>query len=203
MRTIEETRRADAAAVRASVAVVARATAADLGRPTPCAGWDLGALLAHMTVQHRGFAAAAAGQGGDLAVWRPVPLGDDPVREYAAAAEEVIAAFAAGSTPDQAFTLPEISTQQTFPAGVAIGFHLVDYVAHGWDVAMSLGVPFELPTDVLEVALPIAERVPAGESRTRPGAAFAPIVSAPGDTDLLTRILALLGRSPKTVGGSL
>ena len=202
MRTVDDVRRADAAAVRASVAVVAQVTEADLGRPTPCAGWDLGALLAHMTVQHRGFAAAASGRGGDLAVWRPVPLGDDPVRAYAAAAEHVIAAFAAAGTPDAAFTLPEISTRQTFPAPVAIGFHLVDYVAHGWDVATSLGVPFELPTDVLEVALPIAERVPAGESRTRPGAAFAPIVSVPTDTDLLTRILALLGRSRKTVGGS-
>lgn len=29
-----------------------------LGRPTPCAGWDLGTLLAHAVGQHYGFAAA-------------------------------------------------------------------------------------------------------------------------------------------------
>ena len=87
MPTNTDLRPADAIAVRASVSVVAQSTPADLDRPTPCAGWDLAALLAHMTAQHRGFAAAAAGHGGDLALWQPVPLGTDPVRAYADAAE--------------------------------------------------------------------------------------------------------------------
>ena len=38
--------------------------------PTPCEGWTLADLLAHMTVQHRGFAAAARGLGADPDVWR-------------------------------------------------------------------------------------------------------------------------------------
>ena len=54
----------DATAVRASVDLVAQLTPADLTRPTPCAGWTLHGLLAHMTTQHYGFAAAAAGQEG-------------------------------------------------------------------------------------------------------------------------------------------
>ena len=52
----------DATAVRASVDLVAQLTPADLTRPTPCTGWTLHGLLAHMTTQHYGFAAAAAGQ---------------------------------------------------------------------------------------------------------------------------------------------
>ncbi len=52
----------DARAVRASVRVVLQASAADLARPTPCADWTLAELLAHMTAQHNGFAAAAAGK---------------------------------------------------------------------------------------------------------------------------------------------
>jgi hypothetical protein len=59
MHTID-LRQADATAVRASVAVVAQVSTGDLGRLTPCAEWDLGTLIAHMTAQHRGFAAAAA-----------------------------------------------------------------------------------------------------------------------------------------------
>jgi gas vesicle protein len=43
---------------------VTQLTPADLTRPTPCAGWTLHGLLAHMTTQHYGFAAAAAGQEG-------------------------------------------------------------------------------------------------------------------------------------------
>jgi hypothetical protein len=71
MPTIPDLRAPDAVAVRNSVAVVAQVTAADLGRPTPCAAWDLRALLAHMTVQHLGFAAAAEGNGASPDIWRP------------------------------------------------------------------------------------------------------------------------------------
>jgi uncharacterized protein (TIGR03086 family) len=179
----------DARAVRASVTVVNRISRSDLSRPTPCDGWDLGALLAHMTVQHRGFAAAAAGHGGDPGLWVPGPLGDDPVGAYAEAAEAVIDAFA-GFEAD--LLLPEIAPTP-IPRRVAIGFHLVDYVVHGWDVASALGVEYELPDDVLAAALPIAEAVPQGAGRLEPGAAFAPALPDPGGSPL-DRILALLGR---------
>ena len=46
-------------AVLQSIDVVNTVREADLVRPTPCEDWDLLDLLAHMTVQHRGFAAAA------------------------------------------------------------------------------------------------------------------------------------------------
>src|SRR5262245_63876582 len=95
MPTISEpdVRELDALAVRATVDLVTRVTRDDLDRPTPCTGWTLADLLAHMAAQHRGFAAAAAGGGADLAVWQPRP-GDDPVPSYVAAAEQVVAAFA-------------------------------------------------------------------------------------------------------------
>jgi uncharacterized protein (TIGR03086 family) len=183
-----------ARAVRATVPIVAQVRPLDLALPTPCAAWDLGHLLAHMTVQHRGFAAAAAGHGGDLDTWRPRPPGDDPAREYAEAAEAVIAAFARPDVLDRGFRLPEI-TPRPVPGRLAIGFHLVDYVVHGWDVARTLGLAYELPSDVLAAALPVAEAVPTGESRLVPGAAFAPPVPDPGP-DPLDRILARLGRDP-------
>ncbi|RSM53833.1 TIGR03086 family protein [Actinoplanes sp. ATCC 53533] len=183
-----------ARAVRATVPLVARVLPPDLSLPTPCAEWDLGHLLAHMTAQHRGFAAAAAGRGGDLDIWRPQALGDDPGREYAQAAESVIAAFAEPDVLDRDLLLPEI-TSTPIPGRLVIGFHLVDYVVHGWDVARTLGIPYELPPDVLAVALPIAEAVPDGETRLTPDAAFAPRLPDPGE-DPLDRILALLGRDP-------
>jgi uncharacterized protein (TIGR03086 family) len=96
----------DARAIRASVAVANQAVAADLARPTPCGDWTLADLLAHMAGQHDGFAAAAAGRGGAPAVWRPRPPAADPVAEYAAAAERVLAAFAADGVPDGEFALP-------------------------------------------------------------------------------------------------
>jgi uncharacterized protein (TIGR03086 family) len=185
----------DASAVGASVTAVSSAGPADLARPTPCGDWTLGQLLAHMAVQHDGFAAAAAGNGADLAVWRR-PAAADPVAEYAAAAGRVQRAFAADGVLTRDFALPEIGPGATFPAAVAIAFHLVDYVVHGWDVARTLGLDYELKPDLLAVALAIAEAVPDDETRLRPGAAFAPGLSAPPEAGPLDRIVALLGRRP-------
>jgi uncharacterized protein (TIGR03086 family) len=183
-------------AVRASVAAVSRLTPADLSRATPCADWDLADLVAHMTAQHHGFAVAAAGNDGDLRWWRPRPLGGDPVRAYADAAERALAAFAPDEVLDREFVLPEIG-RRPIPARQAIGFHFIDYVVHGWDVAASLRIPFTVDAEVLRTALPIAEAVPDGERRRVPGAAFAPRLPSSAGDDPLAQVLALLGRSPR------
>ncbi|MFZ0189166.1 MAG: TIGR03086 family metal-binding protein [Streptosporangiaceae bacterium] len=185
----------DARAVLASVQIVSQASAADLARPTPCPDWRLAELLAHMTAQHNGFAAAAAGYGADLVHWQTGAPVADPVGEYAVAAARVMAAFAAAGVLAGEFVLPEISPELRFPAAEAIGFHFVDYVAHGWDVAQALGRAYDLEPDVLAAALPIAQAVPDGERRRRPGAAFAPRVAASSGGPL-GQIVALLGRRP-------
>ncbi|MFD9705295.1 TIGR03086 family metal-binding protein [Lentzea sp. NPDC059081] len=174
--------------VRTSVDVVSRVRDDDLARPTPCSEWTLADLLAHMTAQHHGFAAAARGRGGDPEVWQVRAAGP---AEYADAAEDVLAAFA---QPVPEFDLPEFGAR--FPAAQAIGFHLIDYVVHGWDVARSLGLEYRLDPDVAEVALPIALAVPGGESRLVPGAPFGPALAG-DDVDPLRRILTTLGRSPE------
>jgi uncharacterized protein (TIGR03086 family) len=178
------------------VAAVSRATPADLDRPTPCGEWALRDLLAHMIVQNNGFATSAEGGAADLADWQPGPLGPDPVADYAAATDRVVTAFAADDIYARPFALPEISPDFTFPGAQAVGFHVIDCVVHGWDVARSLGIPYGLERDLLAAALPIAESVPDGEQRLEPGASFGPGLSVPDDAALLDRILLLLGRSP-------
>jgi uncharacterized protein (TIGR03086 family) len=194
MRTVDF-RPFDERAVRATVTVVAQVSPGDLSLPTPCSSWDLGALLAHMTAQHRGFAAAAEGRGADREIWVPEPLGPQPLPAYAEAAETVITAFAAPGRLDAPFDLPEIGPQP-IPGRTAIAFHFIDYVVHGWDVARTIGVPYELDEDLVAAALPIAEAVPDDPARRAPGAAFAPRLADPG-TGPLDRILTLLGRHPR------
>jgi uncharacterized protein (TIGR03086 family) len=184
----------DAHAVRASVDLVAQATAADLARPTPCVGWTLHGLLTHMATQHHGFAAASTGDG-DLARWRPRPLGDDPVATYRTAADQVLAAFAADGVLGREFPLPEFSRGVMFPARQAISFHFVDYVVHSWDVARTLGRSARFEPTLLDVALRVAHAVPGGDARREPGAAFAPQVAWSGRSRL-DQIVAILGRSP-------
>ncbi|HET7017289.1 MAG TPA: TIGR03086 family metal-binding protein [Streptosporangiaceae bacterium] len=184
----------DAQAVRESVAIVDRVTAADLARPTPCAGWTLQDLLTHMMTQHYGFAAASTGDGGP-AQWQLRPLGDDPVAAYRASAEHVLAAFAVDGVLDRQFPLPEIVRAPSFPARQAISFHFIDYVVHSWDVAKTLGIDVTFDQPLLDAALAVAQAVPTGRARLVPGAAFAPVVPWSGGTRL-DDILAILGRSP-------
>ncbi|MFI0357764.1 TIGR03086 family metal-binding protein [Actinomadura sp. 9N407] len=187
----------DRRAVRASVAVVSRVSRDDLDRATPCSEWTLGELLAHMTAQHRGFAAAARGAGEDLAIWEVSPLGADPSAAYAEAADDLLAAFAEEGVLERKFALPELAAGFAFPAAQAIGFHFIDYFVHAWDVATSIAVPFEEPdADTLEAARIIAYEVPGGSHRLRPGAAFGPVIGTPAGTSGMDEILLQLGRTP-------
>ncbi|MFG2832980.1 TIGR03086 family metal-binding protein [Streptomyces sp. NPDC048434] len=189
-------RRLNALAVRDSVTLMRRMTPGDLLRPTPCSAWTLTDLLAHMTAQHNGFAAAALGHGQDLSHWSVGPLGEDPVARYRDAAERAIAAFATVESPDREFALPEFPHPQTFPAARAIGFHLIDYLVHSWDVARTLGIAYAPGPELLQAALPIARAVPDGDFRLAPGSAFRPALAADHDTGTLEKILTALGRSP-------
>lgn len=186
----------DAMVVEATVSVVKRAGLLDLDRPTPCAGWNLADLIGHMTAQHYGWIAAAAGHGADLSVWQPGPPAADPIGEYAEASRRVLEAFGADGVLDREFALAEISPVLRFPAAQALSFHFIDYLVHGWDVARSLGADYQPEPGLLAAALPVAQAVPGGEARKRDGAAFAPGVQVPAQAGLLDQILAMLGRSP-------
>ncbi|MGH3403766.1 MAG: TIGR03086 family metal-binding protein, partial [Streptosporangiaceae bacterium] len=109
----------------------------------------------------------------------------------------VLAAFAADGVLDRDFALPEIDPAATFPAALAISFHFIDYVVHGWDVARALGLDYQLEPDLLGVALAVAGAVPDDDrTRRRPGAAFAPPVSAPAGASPVDQVVAQLGRPP-------
>ncbi|WP_448490992.1 TIGR03086 family metal-binding protein [Mycolicibacterium boenickei] len=186
-------------AVLRSVEAVDAVRPSDLVRPTPCAGWTLADLLAHMTAQHHGFAAAARGYGADESVWDVDAVADavrsDPSGTYAAAAHEVLDAFAADGIAEATFALPEFGPNATFPGALAIGFHLVDYAVHGWDVAASLGSAYDLPADVVDAVLPLVMAIPDGDFRESAGAPFARAVNGSGATDF-EKVLLHLGRTP-------
>lgn len=80
---------------------------------------------------------------------------------------------------------------------LAIGFHLVDYVVHGWDVARTLGNPFDPPPEVLAAALPSAFAAPDGAYRAEAKSPFGPAIPASEQSGDLDRRLAHLGRDPQ------
>ncbi|MDH6515839.1 uncharacterized protein (TIGR03086 family) [Streptomyces sp. SAI-135] len=128
----------------------------DWARDTPCAGWDLRRLVAHMTAQH----------------WREPRELREPARAHRAAVDAVLSAFAEPGVVEREFVLPELGGG--FAGRTATGFHFVDHVVHAWDVAAALGVRLQLAEEVLVAALAVARRVPADPAGRGPGFAFAP-----------------------------
>jgi len=84
--------------------------------------------------------------------------------------------------------LAEINPDGTFPAAAVVGMH------HTWDIATSLGQPYRPDDEIVDIVATQARRVPAGTTRTRPRAAFAPVI-ATNQADPWLTALALLGRS--------
>lgn len=195
MTELSEIRDGHTRAVRLTAHIADQITPNDLTRATPCAGWTLADLLAHMIVQHRGFAAAATGAPSPLADWEPRPLSPDPVADFDSAADEVITAFADDTVADREIWLPELA-RQPFPVTDALTFQLVDDVVHAWDLARALDVPLHVEPDLAEAALVIALRVPADPARRGAGFPFAAGRPAPSDASALDRTLLALGRSP-------
>lgn len=165
--------------------------------PTPCEQWDLRQLVEHMTLENRGFAAAAHGETEDKTVWTERSFGDLRI-DYAESAERVMAAFGKPDVLQGEFWLPLITPDRRFPARQAISFHLLDYVVHGWDVAASLRQPVDYPDDIVALVREIADReVPDGPRRLRPGASFQPAIASQEGDSALDGLLAVLGRSPR------
>lgn len=190
-------------ALMAAGEVLAELRPADLSRPTPCAGWDLKTLLAHMVGQNVGFArAVSTGDAEKSAYAGPTIHADDLGQAWTRSADLVLEAFD-DVEPERHVRLVEINPDGTFPAAAVVGMHLLDTVIHTWDVATSLGQPYRPDNQLVDIVTAQAKLVPAGNGRTQPEAAFAPVLST-NQTDPWLTALALLGRSDptETVTGS-
>lgn len=91
--------------------IVSKITAADLDRPTPCAGWTLADLLRHQVSENHAFAEAA--RNGSAKDWDSGQLGEDPYAAYAASVTDYLNAY---SEADVAERQIAINTFGTFPA---------------------------------------------------------------------------------------
>ncbi|TDV52103.1 TIGR03086 family metal-binding protein [Actinophytocola oryzae] len=174
-------------AIDAVLEIVGAVRAEGLGRPTPCTGWTLRDLIAHMAGQDVGFGVAALTDVGDDAF---VPR---DVGRYRGGANLVVAAFAAAD-PERSVLLPEF--HRRFPLPTVVGFHLLDTLVHGWDVAVSVGLDVGYDDELVAAALVQAENVPGGDARTVAGAAFGPVLDGADASHGWARTLRLLGRDP-------
>ncbi|GAB3292475.1 TIGR03086 family metal-binding protein [Parasphingorhabdus pacifica] len=173
--------------------VIAAIRPEQLGLPTPCSAWTVGDLLRHMISQNKRFAAAARGEEADAACpLDGAELGDDPAATYRDSADLAVAAYLVEDIADRRMVLEELPGP--LPAPVAISFHFTDSLVHGWDVARSIGVPFQPPAELSGAALGMASRIP--DEARGPGGAFSPVVEPVSNASDFDRLLCLVGRNP-------
>ncbi|MFC4857888.1 TIGR03086 family metal-binding protein [Actinophytocola glycyrrhizae] len=177
--------------------IVAQVRTGDLDLPTPCAGWSVRDLLRHMVGNNNGFAAAALGAPPDPAVWDGVDV-TDPVGEFPASAARVVAAFASVEPLTGTFA---VLGYGDVPAGQAVAMYFIDYLAHGWDVAVSIGVDPRLDEEACAAVLRIGAAWPKdSQAIWGPGAPFVHRVEMPAAASVPDRMLGFLGRSPAWPG---
>ncbi|MDR7274320.1 TIGR03086 family metal-binding protein [Catenuloplanes atrovinosus] len=162
--------------------------------PTPCPGYSLGDLLAHVAGLALAFRAAADKALGPLTGAAPsgeaasLPAGwrtEIPRRLDALADAWAAPAAWEGMTEAGGVTLP----------GAVAGLVAADeLVVHGWDVARALGRPFTAADSPLEAAYRFV--LASAEPGAPRDGLFGPIVPVPDDAPLLDRVLGLAGRDP-------
>jgi uncharacterized protein (TIGR03086 family) len=170
-------------------ALVERVTAADLGLPTPCAGWDLAALIGHMIGQNDGFAAAVRDGDAPLSAYASRRLdAEAPGQRWRESADGLRAAFHAAD-PADVVRLAEFDREVS--VAIALGMQVLDCAVHAWDVAATLGGDYRPRADVAAFVLDSARMIAARPGGT-PGV-FAPPQGAVSE-DPWIEALRLLGR---------
>lgn len=164
--------------------------------PTPCADWDVRALVNHLCYEQRWAPHLVAGEtieqvgdayDGDL-------LGDDPKRTFREAVETSTAAFErAASEGDGLDRIVHLSFGDV-PCHVYLGQMLTDAEVHGWDLARATGQPEDLDADVVALVLPDMQQQ---EELIRSSGVFGPAVEVPADATDGEKLLGLLGRDPR------
>jgi uncharacterized protein (TIGR03086 family) len=179
---------ADRQALAWAGSVVAEVRPEHLDRPTPCPDWTLAQLLGHMVAHNHGFTAALRGAPVGAPVWDSVTLPPgEPAEVFDASAAGLTEAFA-GAFPERI----EVYGYGAFGVDVVLGMHIVDFVAHGWDVARAIGSD-RRPDDALAgTALEIMKGFPD----RRPNKAFDVVVPVPDDAPEPDRLMGWLGRDP-------
>lgn len=179
------------AAFGSTLTVLRQVERSDLGRPTPCAAWDVRALVDHFIGTARWWAATVSGDDGLAG-----PDEDYAAGDFVAAYEESIRIALGAFGVDGALERHVKVPFGEFPGTALRAFAATEQFTHGWDLARALGRDTDLLSELAAVLLGVAE-ASIGESLrgAGPDALFGPAREAPDDASAADRLAAYLGRS--------
>jgi uncharacterized protein (TIGR03086 family) len=166
--------------------LVAPLGSADLVAPTPCADWDVRAMLNHTLGTAWMFVLVNQGRSagedaGDV-------VGDDPLVAVNATADANLASWREPGALDGDRAYPF----GTFPAPAGLMINLGEIVLHAWDLAKATGQDASLDPEVAHAVEDFYRHVPVEVLRGH--GVFGAEISVPDDAPAQDRLLAFFGR---------
>ncbi|WP_186319247.1 TIGR03086 family metal-binding protein [Streptomyces sp. SAJ15] len=163
-----------------------------LTEPTPCAEYDVRALLSHVVGgTHRISHVGEGGAALEVPAEAPGVSDDGWPKAYAEARARLVAAWADDARLTAAVSVP----WGEVPGRVALAGYVMEAVAHAWDLARALGDTRPLDAELAEFTLEFVHAALPAERRGGPVPFDAALPALEG-ADAYGRLAAFLGRRP-------
>ena len=187
-----------ASAISYALAACAQVAPGEMTLPTPCADWDLEALLAHLAASMADLESALRTghldpEPDDPATPDPddptIPAldGDDPVELLRDRAANLLFACYAHHGPDQFVLVGDLP----LPAEIVTCTGAVEIAVHGWDVRAARGRGAPIPPALATRMLRLSPFLVTGREGLFGTPVQVPAQASPGD-----QLVAYLGRHP-------
>jgi uncharacterized protein (TIGR03086 family) len=167
-------------------------TGEQLSVASTCEGWSVGDLLQHVTGGSRMAIGLIGGASREAATaFLAEPAGEDPASDCRRALQEQRRVLGGLVDEGQIVHHP----MGDIPVGQLVEFRIMDLLIHAWDLARSLGLDEDLPSDLVEFVhgtLRPVEPFIADLGVFGPG----PSGALGGDEGLQAVLLDLVGRRP-------
>ncbi|MET9216437.1 MULTISPECIES: TIGR03086 family metal-binding protein [unclassified Nocardia] len=164
-----------------------------LTAPTPCAEFDVRALLNHLLFWGPSLLGAARKESVAPPATAETEV-DLTAGDWPAALDTQLADLAtAWRDPDAWQGTTHMGGPTELPAALVGGMVVGELIVHGWDLAHALGTTVDWDDDLLRYAL--AETTATADQGRAMGI-YGPEIPVAADAPLLDRILGLTGRDP-------
>jgi uncharacterized protein (TIGR03086 family) len=188
-----------ASAISYALGACGQVVPGEMALPTPCADWNLAALLAHLAASMADLEAAISTGNLDLDSADPAadpadpgewePDDEDPVETLRDRAANLLFACYAHHDPDQSVLVGGLP----LPIGIVACTGAVEIAVHGWDISAARGRASPIPAELASRMLRLGPLLVTGREGLFAAPVRVPAQATPGD-----RLVAYLGRVPLT-----
>lgn len=172
-------------ALKATGTLIAELNPEQYSGPTPCTGWDVRDVVAHLVGMNLVFTALLNSQKPPSSDQRV--LGNDPGSAFSSSAAALLSAFRRRGALEHSFETPMGSAT----GQERLDIRMYDLLAHAWDQAQATGNKLEPLDDLAEQSLTFARRQFADQPRNGRFNAAQPVTDG---APALDRLATFLGR---------